>query len=299
VKLCEQHHTQSVAAELGISQPAISLGLRILESGVGTVLFERSPLGFMPTRQAMLMERNCRRALNELRLIPAEIAALRGSMEGVVTVGAIPLGRPLILPDAIAEVAARHARVQIVTRESPFEELISGLRASDIDFIFGPLLFSDRIGHLKGEALFEEDVALLVGKNNELLKKRVLMKDLRNIRWILPRKNAPARLLLESVFKNAGLRPPVPVVESGDLAIIRGLLTGTDMVAALLSHQMAYEIKEGTVRRLPIVFPETVSKMGLFYRAERPSPAAQILMDAIRGIAEKQGHLVSERPVPS
>ena len=43
-----------------------------------------------------------------------------------------------------------------------------------------------------------------------------------------------------------------------------------------------------------------MSKMGLFYRAEeRPSPAAQILMDAIRGIAEKQGHLASERPVPS
>jgi LysR family transcriptional regulator of gallate degradation len=300
VKLCEQPHTRSVAAELGISQPAISLGIKILESGVGAVLFERSPLGFMPTRQAMLMELNCRRALNELRLIPAEIAALRGSMEGVVTIGSIPLGRPLILPDAIAEVATRHARVHVVTRESPFEELISGLRARDIDFIFGPLLFSDRIGHLKGEALFEEDVALLVGKNNELLRKRVLVKDLGSLRWILPRKGAPARLLLESVFENAGLRPPVPVVESGDLAIIRGLLMGTDMVAALLSHQMAYEIAEGTIRRLPIVFPETVSKMGLFYRAEeRPSPAAQVLMDSIRGIAGKQGHLASERPVPS
>lgn len=122
---------------------------------------------------------------------------------------------------------------------SAFEELISGLRARDIDFIFGPLLFFDRIGHLKGEALFEEDVALLVGENNELLKKRVLMKDLGDLRWILPRKGAPARLLLDSVFENAGLRPPIPVVESGDLAIIRGLLMGTDMVAALLSQQMA------------------------------------------------------------
>jgi hypothetical protein len=42
--------------------------------------------------------------------------------------------------------------------------------------------------------------------------------------------------------------------------------------------------------------PRDREQMGLFYHdEERPSPAAQILMDAIRGIAEKQGHLASER----
>lgn len=300
VNLCEQRHMPSVAAGLGVSQPAISLGVKILESGVGAVLFERSALGLLPTRRAIVMELNCRRALNELRLIPAEIAALRGSMEGVVTVGAISLGRPLILPDAIAEVATRHARVQIVTRESPFEKLISGLRASDIDFIFGPVPVANRKGRMRSEALFEEDVALLVGQNNALLKSRMVLKDLGDARWILPSKGTPARLLLNSVFKSAGMRPPIPVVESGDLAIIRGLLMRTDMVAALLSHQMAYEIAEGRIKRLPIVFPSTVSKMGLFYRAESlPSPAAQILMDAIRSIANKQGQPLAEKPVSS
>jgi len=296
VKLCELRRMPGVAAELGISQPAISLGVGILESGVGGVLFERSTLGLFPTRQAMAMELNCRRTLHELRLIPAEIAALHGSMQGVVTMGAIPLGRPLILPDAIAEVTTRHAGLRIVTRESPFEELISGLRSGDIDFIFGPILLCEKAGQLRCEALFEEDVALLVGENHALLRERAALKDLKGARWILPPKGAPARLLLDSAFINVGMHPPVPVVESADLEIIRGLLTSTDMVAALLSHQMAYEIAEGRIKRLPIQFPGTVSEMGLYYRAESsPSPAARTLMDAIRLIAEKQSQSLTER----
>jgi LysR family transcriptional regulator of gallate degradation len=301
VKLCELRHMPSVAAEMGISQPAISLGIGILESGVGDVLFERSTLGLAPTRQALAMELRCRRALNELRLIPDEIAALRGLMQGVVTIGDIPLGRPVILPEAIAQATTRHAGLQIVTREDSFDELVAGLRATDIDFIYGPLLLDGIEGHLQSEALFEEDVALLVGQDNALLKKRTTLKDLEGARWILPPKSGPARLLLNSAFIDAGMRPPSPVVESSDLAIIRGLLSKTSMVAALLSYQMPYETGEGGIKRLPVQFPGTVCKMrmGFCYRADsRLSPGAQFLMDAIRGIAEKRSLPLTERPIP-
>jgi len=288
IKLCERRHMPSVAVELGISQPAVSLGVGILESGVGGILFERSALGLVPTGRALGMELSCRRALNELRFIPAEVAALHGSVQGVVTIGVIPPGRHLILPDAIAEVTAHHVGLRIVTREDPFERLLHGLRVSDIDFIFAPLLLKSRAADLQSEALFEEDVALLVGRGNALLRKRASLKDLASARWILPPTDAPARVLLNSAFINAGIRPPAPVVESSDLAMIRGLLTRTEMVTALLSHQMAYEIEEGRIRRLPIQFPGTVSRMGLYYRTEsRPSPAARFLMDAIRLIAKR------------
>jgi len=221
---------------------------------------------------------------------------LRGSLQGAVTIGAIPLGRPLILPDAIAEVANRHTSLRVVIREDPIQELVSGLRSDDIDFIFGPLLLLERKSRLRTESLFEEDVALLVGENNRLLKKRVVLKDLVKVRWVLPRKSAPARQLLNSAFKSAGLPPPIPIVESEDLTIIRGLLAKTDMVTALLSHQMAYEIEEGSVKRLPNVFDDTLSEIGFLYPAENiASPAARVMMDAIRRIARKQNGSSAKR----
>ena len=301
VKLCEVRHMPSVGSALGISQPAISLGVKNLERGVGAVLFERSTRGLLPTRQALAIEPNCRRALKQLSFIPAEVAVLRGSLEGVVNIGVIPSGRHLILPDAIAEIATRHASLQIVTWENSLEKLISGLCAGDIDFIFGPLLLSDNKNQLEAEELLEEDLALLVGKKNPLLKRRIVLKDLPNVRWILPGIGAPARLLLNSVFMNAGLRPPAPIVESEDLTIIRGLLARTDMVAALLSHQMATEIAEGRIKRLPNLFHDTVSKIGFIYHAENsPSPAAMILMDAIRQFTKiQQTKQFSERLLSS
>jgi hypothetical protein len=69
------------------------------------------------------------------------------------------------------------------------------------------------------------------------------------------------------------------------------------MVAALLSHQMAYEIAEGRIKRLPIMFSDTMSKIGLFYRDEsHPSPAAQVLMNAIRSVAENKDSRLSKVP---
>ena len=56
-------------------------------------LFYRSPRGLLLTSEGETFLLHVRRALNELRHIPDDIAALRGSIQGYVTVGALPLGR--------------------------------------------------------------------------------------------------------------------------------------------------------------------------------------------------------------
>ncbi|WP_420846540.1 hypothetical protein [Mixta mediterraneensis] len=48
----------------------------------------------------------------------------------------------------------------------------------------------------------------------------------------MPRDNTPSRHLLNQVFQKSGMQTPQPVVESGDLAIVRGLLLNSDMMAA-------------------------------------------------------------------
>jgi LysR family transcriptional regulator of gallate degradation len=58
-------------------------------------------------------------------------------LEGVVTVGALPLGRTLLLPMAIADVHRRHPHLRFRTLESPYEELTAGLLSGRIDFILG------------------------------------------------------------------------------------------------------------------------------------------------------------------
>jgi len=287
VKLCETRHMQTVANLFGLSQPAVSAALKVLEDGCGTRLFERTPRGLQPTRASLDILFPIRRALNELRHIDADLAALQGALRGLVNIGSLPLGRTRILPEAIVRLTSAHPGVQVATNESPFDLLATELRAGDLDFIFGALRPADYASDLHGEALLTEEMVILVRDRHPLLGIDVQPDDLRQARWVLPRAGSPARQLLESSFASAGIPAPLPVVESGDLAIIRGLLLRSDMLAAVSAQQLDEEIRAGDLCILPWPLKRTTRAIGLTYRtASLHTPAARALMEAIREVTE-------------
>lgn len=282
--LARHRHMPSAAKTFGISQPAVSSAIRVLESGSGLSLFHRSPRGILLTADGETFLLHVRRALNELRHVPDDIAALHGKIQGSVTVGALPLGRTLILPSAIARMSAAHPGVRVVTDESAYETLVAALRAGDIDFILGALRDDDAASGLRNERLMSEDMVVLARRDHPLTQARNLsIMDLRDAKWILPRSNAPARGLFEAQFKRLKTKPPSATVETADLAVIRGLLLGSDMVAALSAQQLHYEVQSGQLTVLDVPLHNTRREIGLTLRAAAtPSPAARALIDAIR-----------------
>ena len=289
VKLCETHHMQTVASLLGLSQPAISSTLKVLESGCGQTLFERTPRGLLPTRASLDILFPVRRALNELRHIDTDISALQGALQGVVQVGALPLGRTRILPEAIVRLMREHPGIQVITNESPFDLLATELRAGDVDFIFGALRSTAYASDLSGEALLTEEMVVLARRGHPLYSKSALQAELADAQWVLPRAGSPARHMLDDCFTAFGIAPPRPAVESGDMAIIRGLLLRSDMLAAVSAHQLEPEIASGELCILPLELRHTSRAIGLTSRtASLHSPVAQALMDVIREITRSQ-----------
>ena len=284
IALARHRHMPSAAKTFGISQPAVSTAIRVLESGSGLSLFHRSPRGILLTTEGETFLLHVRRVLNELRHVPDDIAALHGKIQGAVTVGALPLGRTLLLPKAIARMTAAHPGVRVVTDESAYEALVANLRAGDIDFILGALRDNDASSGLKNERLMSEDMVVLVRHDHPLTRARDLsIMDLRDAQWVMPRSNAPARALFEAQFKRMKVKPPMPTVETADLAMIRGLLVGSDMIAALSAQQLHYEVQSGQLAVLDVQLHNTRRDIGLTMRAAgTPSPAARALIDAIR-----------------
>ena len=108
---------------------------------------------------------------------------------------------------------------------------------------------------------------------------------LRRATWVLSRRGAPARDLLEQVFLAARQAPPIPAVETGDLAVLRGLLLESDMVTAISAHQLRYEVRDGTLVVLDFPLDATRREIGIAQRRGcSPSPGARALMDEIRGL---------------
>lgn len=288
LRLYKMNHTQTVAEQLHITQPAVSAALKILEKGAGTALFRRTPEGVKPTEAADIIYPNISLAMNELDYIRDDIAACNGLLTGHVRLGALPLSRAQILPQSIAAFLAQHPSITIKTNESPYEALLSELRAGNIDFIIGALRNHEPHSDIKSEVLFQEDIVITSRAGHPLLTSDRWPDCLENAQWILPRAQTPSRLMMDKAFSAIGIAPPAPQVETGDAAMVRGLLLHTDMLAVVSSTQMAYEVENGILAILPVTLPNTRRGIGITLRASGLlSPAAGALLECVRQNSDK------------
>ena len=284
--LAETHHMPSVARLMDVSPSAVSQSLALLEGILGQPLFFRTAHGMLPTDAGRRWTERFGRALAELRHIPADIAALDGIVQGTVTIGALPLARSQLLPTALTRVLARHPRLQIRSLESPYEELAAGLMSGRIDFIVGALrAFSTDTFDMR--PLVDDSAALIARAGHPLAQRRKLaLADLDGYPWVLSRAGTPLRDSIEQFFRDSHWPAPRPAVETGDLALLRGLLVGSDMLTVISAKQLHHEIATGQLTTLPLTMQGMQRQIGLMQRrGAHLSPGARALQQEIEAVA--------------
>ena len=284
--LAEMHYMPSVAQAMGTSQSAVSQAIARLEDMLGQPLFLRTAHGMLPTDAGRRWIEHFERVLAELRHIPEDIAALDGVVQGTVTIGALPLARSQLLPMAIAAVLSKHPRLQIRSLESPYDELTASLLSGRVDFIVGALRSS--VGDaFVSHALLEDQAALVARVGHPLAgRKRLGIHDLAGFPWVLSRADTPLRVSLEQFFERQGEEPPVPAVETGDLALLRGLLLESDMLTVLSAHQLHHEVRTGQLIVLPFDMPGMQRNIGVTTRrGAHLSPGARALLGEIERLS--------------
>ena len=285
--LAEKRSITAVAREFGVTQPGISAALKDLEAACGVPIFERSARGMIPTQAGEILIFHCRRVLSELRHIIPDLAAIEGRLQGSITVGALPLGRTHILPLAIASLLREHPQLHVATVESPYDVLAASLRSGDIDFILGALRNVPHDAEIREEPLMLDRISVIARAGHPLAGRRVDFKDMRSATWVLSRRGAPSRELFDRFFSDARQGPPQPSVETGDLAVLRGLLLESDMLTAISAHQLRYEIQGGSLVVIDFPLDRTLRQIGISLRqGALPSPGARALMDAVRAVVQ-------------
>jgi len=284
--LAETHHMPSVARLMEVSPSAVSQAISMLEGILGQPLFFRTAHGMLPTDAGRRWTERFERALAELRHIPADIAALAGIVQGTVTVGALPLARSQLLPTALARVLEKHPRLQIRSLESPYEELAAGLMSGRIDFIVGALrAFSGDTFDMRPLAA---DSAVLIARAGHPLagRRKLAPADLDGYPWVLSRAGTPLRESIEQFFRDGGREVPRPAVETGDLALLRGLLISSDMLTVISAHQLHHEIATGQLAALPFAMHGMQRQIGIMQRkGAHLSPGARALQLEIEAAA--------------
>jgi LysR family transcriptional regulator of gallate degradation len=285
--LTEQRSISAGAAQLGMSQAGASMALLRMEAALGQPLFQRMLQGMVATDAAARLVIRAKRIFSELRHMQADLAAISGSLAGLVAIGTLPLGRTYVVPTGIARALAAHPGLRVTTVESHYEQLIGSLRSGDIDAVFGALRPTDISQGLITEPLFSDRLGIIARADHPLTRTKArVLSDLLKEKWILPRPNAPGRRLVDASFQELGLHAPVPSVETGDLAMLRQLLISSDMLTAISPHQLMFEIEAGTLTELPVKIGATTRSIGFTLRqGSALSPASLAVLDAIRNAA--------------
>lgn len=278
---------RSAAAELGLSQPALSKGIQRLERELGFPLFERGRRGMVLTAVASAFHDNTLPLRVALGDAIKQAADLHLGAMGVLRVGVSPLYvRRLFLPACLQLHRQRPAaRLQVMIQLN--DRLMAALRRGDIDLSINALpdgFPATLPADLQAVPLMDDDLCMVVRPGHPLLvRARLRLADLVQAQWMLPGPEVAARQRVEALFAQAGLPAPQVVVQvSNTTAPLADLLLHSDLVA-LQSASALQGLAGGNLAVLPIAQARLRRQIGVLTRqgATLP-PLGQRFLDLLR-----------------
>lgn len=263
------------AAELHISQPALTKSIRDLETSLGVSLFDREPRGVRPTASGDSLIAHARTVLAEIRRANADLDLIRDVATGNVLVGAAPVVVADLLPRALARFLEISPDVNVAVSEGTNQDLMPALRSGTLDMVIGPLMPDGPDPACTEQVLYYNELAIVARAQHPLAgASRLTFADLAGQEWILPPRSAAPRGQLDNAFRREGVEPPARAVESSSMSCVRALLMETDRLTVLPPQIVRLEQKLGLVTVLPVDWSAPSRPMGITTRLRGTLSAA-------------------------
>ena len=214
------------AAQLGLSQPALSKSIRKLEAELDVPLFHRTTKGIAPTSYADMLAQRGQAIQADVRSSITELRKLRQGETGQARVGIAPALAPHFMPEVLAHVAASHPTIDVTVIEAPiYEDISQAVLRGELDFALTNLPAKGADPDLQWRELFKDQFVVCCGKAHPLARKRkVQPAQLLAYPWITPAREGMPWQRLGDLFAAAGCAPPRATVETNSAAVIMSLL---------------------------------------------------------------------------
>ena len=257
----------AAAAQLEISPQSVKRTLRSLELLLGSAILMSLPSGVVFTDQGKRVARAAKLAIREIQIGMEEVAQIRGEFSGTLRIGAMPLPRAQMVPEALTRLIDIYPALHIHVREGSHEYLLDLLRNGDIDMMVGALRGTESVPEISETLLMRCHLSVIAREGHPLQGKSDLtLADTSACQWIVNTPGSPSRTLFDEAFTTRGLPLPERLLEIGTLGVIRGLLMRGDQLTMLSRHQVQFEEEVGKLAVLDIDLPETERPIGVSTR---------------------------------
>ncbi|MET3822027.1 DNA-binding transcriptional LysR family regulator [Burkholderia sp. PvR073] len=236
------------AEELNLTQPAVSLQVRLLEQAVGAALLQRVGRGVQLTAAGEIVSRYAREILHLWSEAGDEVASLTGDLGGTLRIGAITTAEYLI-PPLLVKFTATRPHVKTYFKVGNRDDIIRMLATHEIDLA----VMGSAPKELRTHAVefAKHPMVFVAAPGHPLMqRKRVALKDLESAHLLVRERGAGTRSTVESLFKTSGYRFHVGSELSSNEAIKQMAEAGLG-IAFLSLHACALELRTGLLGQLP------------------------------------------------
>jgi LysR family transcriptional regulator of gallate degradation len=283
VAVAQHSSITRAAAARGISQPALSNSIAILEKRLGVKLIERgrhgsqmTPFGEIVVRQARAMETLLSDTVEEVR------QKLLGS-EGPLRIGVTPIAAASLIPDPLTRLMKNSPTVPITVVEGPDDELLEELLARKIELVIGPIMLQRAHSAVSEEILSYDPLSLVVARSSPLSKRRsVSLNELKRPKWVLPTEGSAYRRQVEAIFLTSGVPWPEQSTFTNSVAVMEACLLKSGAVA-IVSRLLFSPQAQKRLACIPLKEAGRARALGIMrMRGSEPSPAATRLLEYLR-----------------
>jgi DNA-binding transcriptional LysR family regulator len=278
------------AAQLGLTQPAISQSIAELEAALGVRLLDRGPRGVAPTQFGEVLLARGAEAFDALRQGIREIEFLSAPGTGEVWIGAsesyIAGG---YLAAVIAHLAGQYPRVAIHVLEANTAALeFHELRARKVDLMLGRIAGKVSDDDLAIEALYDEAIVVAAGTSHNLARRRkIALAELTDESWILAPPNTVVRELVGAAFRAEGLTPPRLSVTTYSMQLRMQLMATGRYLTAVPESLLQHNAKRWSLTKLPVELGKPLPVVIVTLKNRTLSPAVRLFIEHARAVTRE------------
>ncbi len=278
----------AAAQRLNLTQPAISLQIRQLETRLGVRLIERIGKRAFATAAGRDLLVHGRRLFDEAAAALATARRHRDGITGRVRIGAGATACIYILPAALHELTIAYRELEIVVTTGNTDEIVRAVYDNTLDLALVTMPAIIRPVHrerLVVAPLLEEKLVAVLPPADEA-PARLRPKHFASTPLILYERGGTTSRIIEAWFAGAGIAPK-PIMELGSAEAIKRLV-GIGLGRSILPEiSVRAETTAGELSTRPLS-PALARTLALVHRRDKPvEPYLEVTLAALSRCGER------------
>jgi len=273
------------ARAMGVSQPALSRTIRLLEEELGVRLFDRDTRNVNLTAAGEMLLPAVERLVDDFHATFSELEHALSGKRGRVVIGALPSVAAKLLPMAIARFQADYPEVEVIVRDSLSGTLYQQMRERQVDFSITtppeqPEMFTFK-------PLMIDECVLVCADGDPLVQDGPASWSIFAERpFIAMAPSSSVRKLTDTALVRANVTAK-PLFECAHLATVGGLIVAGLGISALPRSTLPL-LNRAEIASVPLKTPRATRTIGIAHLANRSlSPSAALLAQCLSDFGEE------------